>query len=469
MRTTAFHKPTLVIAGTGSGCGKTMLTSAILSALVQRGLKVQAYKCGPDYLDPLYHTRITGRASRNLDSFLLSAHTLKYLFCRAAQDADLAVVEGVMGYYDGLGGTSLQGSTLEVAQLLQAKTLLVVDCAGMSLSAVAIIRGFCQFVNDSRIGGVILNRASSGLYQLLKSSIESTTDARVLGYFPKMPECSFTSRHLGLVAADEVSDFTVRCLRLATLVADTIDLEGLLQLADSAGTIEWPISPIGTGNRECICTIGVAKDAAFYFYYQDNLDLLQQLGARLVEFSPLRDQTLPSDCDGLYLGGGYPELHAATLTDNVAMRLAIQKAARSGMPIVAECGGFLYLLDEYQEEERSFPMAGVIAGSYRLTRKLGRFGYQVLEAKHGNLLAQAGTAIKAHEFHYTETADNGGSCLAHKPHRQDHVWPTVHASSSLFAGYPHLHLWSDLRLAKNFVNACHCYRVARSKKEGMPK
>lgn len=452
----------IVLAGTGSNCGKTTLTCAILGALVRQGLVIQPFKCGPDYIDPQHHTRITGRSSRNLDSFLLDLDTLQYLFSRAAQGADLAVVEGVMGYYDGLGGTSLCGSTWQVTQWLGAKAVLVVDCAGMSLSAAAIIRGFCQFVADSCVSGVILNRASSGLYQLLREPIETHTGVRVLGYFPRVPESSFSSRHLGLVTAGEVSDFDVRVERLAAVATETIDLPGLLQLASLAKTTKClapPLPPSKEGLGPC--RIAVARDEAFCFYYEDNLDLLRQMGAQVVEFSPLRDLSLPSDCAGLYLGGGYPELHAARLEQNESMRVAVKQAADRGMPLLAECGGFLYLLQEYQTTERCYQMTGVIAGSYRLTDRLGHFGYQELVAGHDNLLAKAGTKIRAHEFHYSTSSDDGDDCTASKPGRPGIAWSSVHANASMFAGYPHLHLWSDPQLARNYVDACCRFRLKR--------
>ncbi len=458
--------PTLVIAGSGSGSGKTLLTSALLSALVQRGLQVQPFKCGPDYLDPLYHTRITGRPSRNLDSFLLERDTLRYLFSRAAVGGDVALVEGVMGYYDGLGGTSLRATTWEVAQWLGAKTVLVIDCKGMSLSAAAVVQGFAEFVPDSRIAGVILNRASAGLYQLLRASIEQHSGVPVLGYLPPTPLAEFSSRHLGLVATEEVADFDTRICQLGELAAETIDLAALLALANSAERQSWPACPLSAATEQGAATIAVARDEAFYFYYQDNLELLTCLGARLVEFSPLHSAELPPGCNGIYLGGGYPELHGAALERNVTLRHELRTAVADRMPILAEGGGFLYLLDTFESEVGSYAMAGVLRGSYRQGQRLGRFGYQILVPQTDNLLAAAGTEIKAHEFHYTETEAVGDACCAYKASRPGTTWPTVHAHASLFAGFPYLHFWSRPALAQNFVAACARYQAAEQPQRG---
>ena len=454
--------PTIVLAGTGSGCGKTTLTCALLGALVRRNLQVQPFKCGPDYIDPGHHTRITGRPSRNLDSFLLEPDTLRYLFWRAAADANLALVEGVMGYYDGLGGTALRASTHELAGLLAAPTILVVNCRGMSLSAAAVVRGFSRFVAESRIAGVILNNTSPGLYRLLRRPIEEQAGVPVLGHLPKTPEGSFADRHLGLVTAAEVGDFDARVARLASVAADTIDLDAVVRLAGGAAAFQPPPSPLaGCAGPGQGVTVAVAQDEAFCFYYQDNLDLLRLLGADLVGFSPLRDESLPPGCAGLWLGGGYPELHAAALEGNEPMRRAVRAAANDGMPVFAECGGFLYLLEEYRTAERSYQMAGVLDGHYRLTGRLGRFGYQELAVQRDNLLAPSGTVLRAHEFHYAAASSEGADLLGRKPGRPDKTWPAVHAGPNIFAGFPHLHFWSDPQLAVNYLAACARYGAAR--------
>lgn len=461
MSESARLRPAVVLAGTGSGSGKTTLTCALLAALRQRGLTVQPFKCGPDYIDPQHHSRITGRYSRNLDSYLLSKSTLQHLFCRAADSADLSLVEGVMGYYDGLGGTSLQASTWETAQWLRAKTVLIVDCAGMSLSVAAIIRGFQQFVVDSRIAAVILNHCSAGLYQLLRQPIEDQSGLPLLGYLPPLPDGSFASRHLGLVTAAEIADFDQRVARLAETAQQTIDLGRLVQVAKQAEPLVCPPPPLPPLPRPESCRIAMAKDEAFCFHYRDNWELLQQLGAELCEFSPLRDQALPADCDGLYLGGGYPELHAAALQRNRSLRQQIRAAVQAGLPTWAECGGFLYLQQEYLADAASYRMVGALPGSYQMTQRLGRFGYQELIPQSDNLLAPAGTLIRAHEFHYSQSTENGDACLARKPSRPEASWPSVQAGPTIWAGYPHLHLWSDPQLAVNFVQACRRWRAMR--------
>ncbi|MDP3486955.1 MAG: cobyrinate a,c-diamide synthase [Bacillota bacterium] len=458
------RKSLVLLAGTGSGCGKTTVTAALLGALTRRGMKVQPFKCGPDYLDPLYHTRVTGRISRNLDSFLLDEPTLKYLYARAVLDADIAVVEGVMGYYDGLGGVSLVGSSFDVAQRLGAPAILVVNCAGMSLSVAAIVKGFSEFVTDSRLKGVILNKVPEKLYQMIKPHIEEQTGLKVLGYMPKM-KTGFESRHLGLVNAGEVEDFEIKVSQLVDVAEKTLDIDGILELSDEAASLSYTSPEILKYQARLPFKLGIARDPAFCFYYEDNLELLRQFGASLIDFSPLSDEKIPDGSDGLYFGGGYPELYAELLSKNTTLRDSIQCAHERRVPIWAECGGFMYLLREFSTEAKSYPMVGLIDGSSQMTARLTRFGYIELCSRTDNLMATRGMKIKAHEFHYSDSTSNGDAFTASKAARPEETWSSIHAGNHIFAGYPHMHLWSNLDFAERFVNSCIDY--ARRRQGGL--
>ncbi len=439
--------PRVLLAGTGSGCGKTTVTLAVLQALADRGLRLGSFKCGPDYIDPMFHSRVIGAKSRNLDLFFFSENTARYLLAREAADRDVSVIEGVMGYYDGMGLTTTRGSTYEAARAVDAPVVLVVGAKGASLSLVAVLRGFLDFCPDDRIRGVIFNQCTPTTYAALAEEVRRRYGDRVrpLGYLPAMPDCALESRHLGLVTAGEVSDLREKLGRLAAQAEGTLDLDGLLALAKTAPVLRC--DPVVLPRREPV-RIAVARDRAFCFYYEDSLQALRELGAELVDFSPLRDAALPPDIQGLYLGGGYPELYAQTLSENASMRAAVRAAVAGGLPTIAECGGFMYLTEAIGD----WPMAGVLPGKCRDAGKLTRFGYVTLTAKTDNLLCPAGASIRGHEFHHWDASQPGDCFTAEKSTGK--TWDCVHATDTLYAGYPHFHFYADPAFAESYYNAC---------------
>ncbi len=372
--------PRVLLTGVSSGCGKTTVACAVLQALVDRGLRVGAFKCGPDYIDPMFHSRIIGAKSGNLDLFFFRENTLRYLLARNSRDRDVSVIEGVMGYYDGAGLASTLASSWETARAAEAPAVLVVPAKGAALSILAVIQGFLDFQPDSRIRGVILNRCTAMTCQGLAEAIRERFGGRVkpLGFLPELPECALESRHLGLVTAAEVEGLREKLHILARQAEETIDMDGLLALAESAPPLVF--EPVALPRHEPV-RIAVARDRAFCFYYEDSLEALEEMGAELVPFSPLSDRTLPEDIHGLYLGGGYPELFARELSRNRSMTSAIKAAIAGGMPTIAECGGFLYLHDTLADPQgTAWPMAGVIPAGAENAGRLRRFGYGTLTA-----------------------------------------------------------------------------------------
>ena len=432
----------LLIAGTGSGCGKTTAACAILQALVNRGEDVAAFKCGPDYIDPMFHAEIIGAESANIDLFFAGEDIAKALFLRSA--SDLNIIEGVMGYYDGLSTDSPEASSWHVAEAIEAPTLLVVNARGMALSAAAVVRGYLSLRTPSRIAGVLLNHVSPMVYPQLKAAIEAECGVRVYGYLPAMPEIALESRHLGLVTAQEVAGLREKLQKLAAQAEKSIDLDALIELMRSQPPLEAELPRVEKIGR---ARIAVARDQAFCFYYRDNLSLLQALGAELVFFSPLADAALP-DCDGLYLGGGYPELHAEALSANAGMLASVRAAVQSGLPTIAECGGFMYLT----EAIAGCPMAGGLPGGCENKGKLTRFGYLTLRAARESLLFQAGDALRGHEFHYWDAAYPGDALEAVKP--SGRRWRCAYATDTLYAGFPHLYFYSNPKAAERFIRKC---------------
>ncbi len=439
--------PRVLLAGTGSGCGKTTAVCAVLQALVNRGLRTGAFKCGPDYIDPMFHSRIIGAKSANLDSFFFDPNTLRYLLAKNGADRDVSVVEGVMGYYDGAGLTTSRAGSWEIACLTETPAVLVVPAKGAALSVLAVIGGFLDFCPDSRIRGVILNRCAAATYQGLVEEIRTRFGGRVepLGFLPELPDCALESRHLGLVTAGEVADLKEKTEILARQAEKTVDLDGLLALAKTAPPVKY--EPVTFRRRKPV-RIAVAVDRAFCFYYEDSLEVLEELGGTLVPFSPLEDERLPEDVQGLYLGGGYPELYARTLSFNAGMRRSVREALEGGLPCIAECGGFMYLT----EEIGGMPMVGFLPGKCWDNRRLTRFGYVTLRAGADNLLCRAGEEIRGHEFHHWDAEAPGGDFTARKS--SGRTWECVHAGGRLYAGYPHFHFYANPRFAERFYDAC---------------
>ena len=449
------HIPRILLTAPASGSGKTLITCGILQALVNRGMKVASFKCGPDYIDPMFHGRVIGTRSRNLDTFFTDTETTRYLFAENASDCDIAVTEGVMGYYDGLGGIRTEGSTYDVAAALAIPAVLIVSCRGASLSILAMIKGFLEYRPDSRIKAVILNQISPMIYGQLKPFIEEELGVKVLGYVPKLTDLNLESRHLGLVLPGEIEALKEKLKRLAMALEETLDLDELLRLAEMTEPINYeePKFPV----LEHSVKIAVAADDAFCFTYLDNLSLLEKMGAKLVFFSPLKDTELPKGISGMILSGGYPELHGKELAANRSMRQSVKKAIKQGMPCIAECGGFLYLHRELEDQDGIFyPMAGVLDAKAYRTNKLGRFGYINLTANEAQLLGDKGMTIRGHEFHYWESEQCGESFHAKKPvgKRQ---WDCVNGNETLYAGFPHLFFWSAPEAAYTFLKKCEEY------------
>ena len=445
------NSPRVLLAAPSSGSGKTTLVCGLLRALKNRSKKVRAFKCGPDFIDPLFHEQVVGVPSGTLDLFFSGEDQLKGLFCRHAAGAEVCLIEGVMGYYDGLGAATEAASSYAVAKALDAPVVLVVDSRGQSLSALATVEGFLRFRSDSRIRGVIFNRMSEGVYAALKPEAEKL-GVRPLGFVPRCPELMIESRHLGLVTPGEIEDLEQKLDKLAALLEQTVDLEGLLELANEAPALFAP--PVPNLPSMPKTTVAVARDEAFCFLYRDNLDALRDYGAELRFFSPIHDAALPAGARGLILPGGYPELYARELSENEPMRQAMRKAVEGGLPCLAECGGFLYLHRELEDMEgRFWPMAGVLdAGAYR-TKKLGRFGYITLTANADTAFLPAGESIRGHEFHYYESEACGCALHAQKP-AGSRGWDCGHARGDLLMGFPHLYYPSDPQPIERFLRRC---------------
>lgn len=451
--------PRLLLCAPASGGGKTTVTCGILQALTDRGANPVAFKCGPDYIDPMFHSEVIGAKSRNLDLFFMGRDLTRALLRENSAGSGLALIEGVMGYYDGVGMSS-DASAYDLHRATETPAVLVADVKGRALSAAALVKGFLEFRPDSGIQGVLLNRVSPMLYPRLKECIEAETGVRVFGYLPELPDCALESRHLGLVTAAEVDGLREKLRALSTQVQKTVDLDGLLALAATApdlGEAARAVPPVPRRKP----TIAVAKDKAFCFYYADGLAYLEALGAKLVPFSPLTDAALPEGASGLYLGGGYPELYARALTENKPMLASIRAAVRGGLPTVAECGGFLYLHESLEGEDGGvYPMAGVIPAHAFRTRKLSRFGYVTVTAESDGLLCDRGDSFPAHEFHYWDSTA-AGECFAARKPQSDRAWPCAHMTKSLYAGFPHFHFRACPEAARRFVTACAAYEEER--------
>lgn len=468
--------PRILLTAPSSGSGKTLITCGILNLLKRRGTEVASFKCGPDFIDPMFHTTVIGTKSRNLDTFFTDPDTTCYLFEKHAAGSQIAVMEGVMGFYDGVAGISTQASAYDVARITGTPAVLLVDAKGASVSIAAVIKGFAEYRQDSPIAGVILNRLSPMMYSRMKELIESETGIAVLGYVPVLKDCVLESRHLGLVLPGEVEELQRKLDDLSEILEQSLEVDKLLDLAKSAGELTYDKEKVSTVRCGLACgqkdikseqsgknrglqkeeekkiRIGLAQDKAFCFFYKDNLELLEELGAELVPFSPLHDKKLPEELDGFMLHGGYPELYAEQLSGNHTMLESIREAVERGLPAIAECGGFMYLHQEMEDMEgRAWPMAGVLEGRAFHTERLNRFGYITLEGE-GAFGSETGP-IPAHEFHYFDSTCCGDAFLAKKP-LSKRSWKCVHSTKTLFAGFPHLYYYGNPRFAESFIKRC---------------
>ncbi|SFU46644.1 cobyrinic acid a,c-diamide synthase [Clostridium sp. DSM 8431] len=449
-------KSRVMIAAASSGSGKTTITCGILQCLINRKMKVSSFKCGPDYIDPMFHSKIIGADSKNLDSFFNDENTMKYLMKESMKNSDISVIEGVMGYYDGISLKGTKASSYEVASLTDTQTILVVNCKGMSLSILPMIKGFLEFKKDSKIKGVILNNMSKMIYKDVKELIEEELKIKVFGYLPKLKEGTIESRHLGLVTPSEIEDLKDKLNILAETMEETIDIDGIISLANEASEISC--EEVKVPKVDSKVKVAVALDKAFCFYYADNLKLLERMNAEVVYFSPLEDKKLPKDVQGVILGGGYPELYAEKLSLNKSMLKSIKEAVNNNMPVLAECGGFMYLHDRLKaQDEKYYDMAGIISGECYNTHKLSRFGYIEICPLKNNYLIKEGESILGHEFHYYDSTNCGESFMARKTTRK-REWKCIHVINNLIAGYPHMNYYSNINIPYRFLKKCEEYK-----------
>lgn len=459
-----------MITAASSGSGKTMITCGLLELFKRKGLNPLACKCGPDYIDGLFHKQVLELEGMNLDSYFEAPEELRDKYSCLSKD-HLPVVEGVMGYFDGLGGSTTRASSWEVAHILDLPAVLVVDARGASVSLAALIKGFLEFERPmgSQIKAVIFNRMSPMLYPRIRELVERETGIRAAGFVPELDFLKVGSRHLGLVLPEEIAGLREQMNRLGKCLEETIDWEFLAEL----GAEKEERDALEEENTEASCTaafsfrLGIAMDEAFCFYYQDNLRLLERLGGELVYFSPIHDRSLPEQLDGLILGGGYPELYCEALSLNESMREAVKKAAEGGLPVLGECGGYLYLLEELEAEDgRIWPMTGVLKGKGYKKGKNSRFGYIGVEAEKDSLYLKPGEQIRGHEFHYwdCEVLEEEWVMRAKKP-VGNRSWPCMRIKNQVMAGFPHLFYPSCPAFAVRFAKACVRYKRKRDEAE----
>jgi cobyrinic acid a,c-diamide synthase len=451
----------LVVAGTHSGVGKTTVTLALMAALRRRGLIVQPFKAGPDFIDPGHHTAVCGRISRNLDTWMLSEETVGTLFARAAVGADICIIEGVMGLFDGRSAEDARGSTAHLARVLGAPVLLVVDAGGQAASVAAVVKGFAELDPDLKLAAVLCNLvASPRHFALLEAAVRRHTRVVPVGWLPRRPDWHIPERHLGLIThqdwSAQAAGFDPE--QLATAFEATAQVDSLLKLAEADREgIPAPASCL-LPSAFCLPSsvrIAVARDAAFCFYYQDNLDLLEAAGAAIIPFSPLGDDKLPEGVDLGYLGGGYPELHAERLAANTSLRADLRAFHGRGGRIFAECGGLMYCCRELVDAEgRTYPMLDLLPARTVMQKRLAALGYMTWRATRPTLLGPAGTEVRGHVFHYSRLEPLGPlEPLAQLCREGEEARPDGFAHGGLLAGYAHLHFASRLEVVPHLLRS----------------
>lgn len=446
----------MVIAGTGSGVGKTTLTIGLMAALKRTGLTVQGFKCGPDYIDPSYHTAVTKRNSRNLDSWMLTKELVLDIFTHGSQGSDISIIEGVMGFFDGKNPETNEGSTAEISMITKSPVLLVVNCESMARSAAAIVKGFQLFADGPNIVAVIANKVGSeGHFKLVKKAIEQECHVPVIGYLKRELDIEIPERHLGLIPSMERGELDSFFDKLGALISETVDIEKLLELSVAEPLRLNRRSSIFEMKKDPLVKIAVAKDSAFNFYYPENLELMEAKGIEIVYFSPLADEELPEDVDGLYIGGGFPEEFAHALACNEKVKRSVKNAIESGLPTLAECGGFMYLTESIETtDKKKYEMAGVIPGSVQMQTKLAALGYREISGQNANFLLE-NLSAKGHEYHYsTFLAAEERVPYAYETKGMRGVSKEGYILHHLVAGYTHFHFASCPEMVENWIEKC---------------
>ncbi|MBR5637764.1 MAG: cobyrinate a,c-diamide synthase [Pseudobutyrivibrio sp.] len=438
----------IMIAAPKSGSGKTTITCGILAVLKSQGMNPCSFKCGPDYIDPMFHRTVLGIPSGNLDTFFTDDDTTISLFVKE-YSGNIAVIEGVMGLFDGVGGTEESGSSYDLARVLKTPIILVIDAKGAGRSILAEIKGFLDYDKHGLIKGVILNRTNPAFGDKLGKLIEDELKVQYLGSVPSIKDVEFSSRHLGLILPNEVDSINEKLEIMAGIIDENIKIADLKKIAEAAPKLDIIEDKKKEEKTEKSVRLAVASDNAFCFYYRENFELLQEAGVELVTFSPINAKHLPEGISGILLGGGYPENYLRELSSNSSIKYDIRNAFEDGMPILAECGGFMYLLDSVTDNDnRQFDMVGAISGVARFVGKLVRFGYVTIQDDD--------TEIKGHEFHYYDTDNNGEACTAIKP-TGSKSWKCIHKVGGSFIGFPHLYYPSNPKFITNFVEAMKKY------------
>lgn len=443
----------ILIAGTNSGVGKTTISLGIMQALTKRGLKVQPYKVGPDYIDPSYHTFITGRDSRNLDSYMLEDEKIKYIVNEASEEADISVIEGVMGLYDGFGIDLDACTSSYTSKLLKAPVILVINGKAMSSSAAAMVLGYKELDKNVNIKGVVVNNVKTkGHYELIKGAIEKYCNTEVLGYFPPNEKFSLESRHLGLIPSVEMESLKEKFSDLGDEIEKYIDIDRLIEISESESVkSNFDLKDLPRFENK---KVAIAYDKAFNFYYKENIELLEHMGCEIVKFSPLNDKKVP-EADCIYIGGGFPEIFAKELHLNESMRLSIKNAHEKNIPIYAECGGLMYLGEKLKDsDENIYNMVGIFKGTSEMTSSLKRFGYCDGIAKEDTILSSEGEIIKGHEFHHSEFKSYENCAYKMIKKRGDKIvdeWDGGYSKGNTLATYLHTHFYNNLDSIIKFI------------------
>lgn len=446
----------VLIAGTSSGVGKTTISLGIMQALTKRNMKVQPYKVGPDYIDPSYHTFITGRDSRNLDSYMLDDEKVKYIVNKSSSDADISVIEGVMGLYDGLGIDLDNCTSSHTSKVLKAPVILVVNGKAMAASSAAMVLGYKELDKDVNIKGVIVNNVrTKGHYEIIKSAVERYCGVEVLGYFPPNNEFSLESRHLGLVPSVEIDSLKNKFNNLADEIEKYINIDRIIEISETEEvSSEFDLKEFIQNKKVENKSIAVAYDKAFNFYYKENIDLLEELGLEVKYFSPLEDKRVPNS-DYIYIGGGFPEIFGQEIESNITMRESILEAHKNNIPIYAECGGLMYLGEKLTDQNNNdYSMVGIFRGSSNMTSSLKRFGYCYGEAKEDTILSKKGEIIKGHEFHHSIFETDEPCAYTMTKQRDKKVidtWDGGYSKGNTLATYLHTHFYNNLNCIENFL------------------